>query len=135
MAGSFPKGPRGIPGWWLAGAIAMAVVPGMACAQAGSEAPAVPATKAETVQPEAPPQKAAEVLPRLEDLPYADRRDLPPLKFSMFRWHEDPGQRFVVFKERRVAEDGVLGQELWLREIRADGVVLDFRGKRFFVAK
>lgn len=112
-----------------------ALLSGTALAQTAGPASGEPADPPPAAAEPAAPAPPDEVLPRLEDLPYADRRDLPPLKFSMFRWHEDPGQRFVVFKERRVGEDGVLGQELWLREIRPDGVVLDFRGKRFFVAK
>ena len=84
---------------------------------------------------QAAPTNAEPVLPVYTDLPYSLRRDLPVLRFSTYRYHEDPGQRFVVYQERRVAEQGVLGQELWLREIHPNHLVLDFRGTLFTVPR
>ena len=50
----------------------------------------------------------------------------------MHRWHADPAERFVLIGGRRVNEGDVAGQQLWLREIRRDGLVLQF-GDVFFV--
>jgi hypothetical protein len=63
------------------------------------------------------------------------RRSLPPLAIETHRWHADPAPRFVIVQGRRVEESGVVGQELWLREIRADGVVLQFRDVIFFQSR
>jgi len=98
-----------------------------------AQPPASPSTPppAEATPPIAEPA----ALPLWTDLPYTLRKDLPALKFTMYRWHENPGERFVVYKERRVMEDGVLGQELWVREIHPDHLVLEFRGTLFKVMK
>ena len=85
--------------------------------------------------PEIQSTPAAPTLPVYTDLPYSLRRDLPVLRFSTYRYHDDPGQRFVVYQERRISEQGVLGQELWLREIHPNHLVLDFRGTLFTVPR
>lgn len=76
-----------------------------------------------------------DLLPRYEDLPYTLRHDLPPVKFSLHRYAEDPNQRFVVYKERRISDNGVLGQDLWLKRVLPDGAVLEFRGTEFRVGR
>lgn len=97
---------------------------------------AAPTPVPAVVEPaQAAPTNAEPILPVYTDLPYSLRRDLPVLRFSTYRYHEDQGQRFVVYQERRVAEQGVLGQELWLREIHPDHLVLDFRGTLFTVPR
>lgn len=73
-----------------------------------------------------------EQVPDLDALPPDLRRQLPALRIEVHRWHADPAQRFVRLGGRRVMEGGVAGQELWLREIRRDGVVMQFRNA-FFV--
>ena len=75
---------------------------------------------------------AAAALPQWHELPVSVRRDLPPLKLTLLRWHEKPEARFVWLNELRVGEDGVAGQELWVREIRPDGIVIEFRDVHFF---
>ena len=66
-------------------------------------------------------------------LPLELRRQIPALRIEVHRWHADPGQRFVRIGGRRVLEDGVAGQELWLRQIRKDAVVMQFRGEFFLL--
>jgi hypothetical protein len=51
---------------------------------------------------------------------------------DMHRWHADSAQSFVLIDGRRVEHDGVAGRELWLREVRVDGVVMQFREHFFF---
>jgi general secretion pathway protein B len=70
-------------------------------------------------------------IPHWDELPPDVRKELADFRIGMHRWHADPAQRFVVVEGRRVAEGGVLGQELWLREVRADAVVLQFRDQIF----
>ena len=74
--------------------------------------------------PEDVPERAA--------LPDELRREIPVVILEAHRWHEDPAQRFVILHGHRVEEDGVAGMNLWLRRIRKDGVVLQFRNTLFF---
>lgn len=69
-----------------------------------------------------------------EDLPPEVRAELAHLRLESHRWHADPAQRYVVVGGRRVEEGGVLGQELWLREVRQESAVIQFRD-RFFERK
>ena len=73
-----------------------------------------------------------EQVPALDALDPALRRQLPELRIAVHRWHADPDQRFVQIRDRPVREGDVVGQELWLRQIRRDAVVMQFRGE-FFV--
>jgi hypothetical protein len=75
-----------------------------------------------------------EQVPEFEALPAEFRRQVPPFRVEVHRWHADPAQRFVQIDGRRVMEDGVAGQELWLRQIRADAVVMQFRDRIFVQA-
>jgi general secretion pathway protein B len=68
-----------------------------------------------------------EQVPTREELSPTERADLPTLRVDMHRWHANPAERFVITGGRRIAEGGVAGQELWLRQIRPDGLVLQFR--------
>ncbi len=70
-------------------------------------------------------------VPDFESLPPELRQQIPPISIQGHRWHADPSQRFVQIDGRRVAEDGVAGQELWLRQIRVDSVVMQFRDRVF----
>jgi hypothetical protein len=66
-------------------------------------------------------------IPHWDTLPAGTRAALADLRIEMHRWHADPAQRFVMMTGRRIEEGGVIGQELWLREVRPDGVVLQYR--------
>lgn len=74
-------------------------------------------------------------IPEWEALPADVRKELADFRLGMHRWHADPAQRFVVVGGRRVAEGGVLGQELWLREVRPEAVVLQYRKQVFLRAR
>lgn len=73
-----------------------------------------------------------EVVPAWDELPAAQRAEIPELKIGMHRWHREPAERYVLIGGRRVGEGDVAGQQLWLREIRQHGIVLQFRGAFFF---
>ena len=64
-------------------------------------------------------------------LPPALRADVPAFRIEAHRWHQDPSQRFVVIHGRRIAEGDVVDRDLWLREVRVDGVVMQFRDAFF----
>ncbi len=72
-----------------------------------------------------------EEVPDFAALPPELRRQIPPIRIQVHRWHDDPEKRYVQIDGRRVAEDGVAGQELWLRRIRRDAVVMQFRSSLF----
>ena len=62
----------------------------------------------------------------------AEYAQLPATVLETHRWHADPAQRFVILRGRRIEEDGVADRDLWLREIRPDGAVFQFRDAFFF---
>lgn len=86
----------------------------------------------------APPAVAAPpALPRLDvptyyDLPFATRKALPALSMSMHVYTADPKQRFIILDGTRMAEGDSMPDNVSLREIRPDGVILEFQGQRFF---
>jgi general secretion pathway protein B len=100
--------------------------------------PAVAGTNATSTKSPAPaaapaaPKTEAAHLPLYYELPYETRKDLPTLVLSMHVYAADPVQRFIVVDGDRKAEGEMLKDGLALREIRPDGVVLEFRGQRFF---
>jgi hypothetical protein len=77
------------------------------------------------------PPVPAEV-PARDALPSELRADIPAFQLEVHRWHADPAQRFVVIHGRRIEEGGVVDRDLWLRVVRADGVVMQFRDAFFF---
>lgn len=89
-----------------------------------------PANPAPTARPDTA-AAAARALPSVWDLPYATRKDLPDLTLTMHVYAGDPHERFVVIKGERHVEGDDLGDGLTLREIRPDGMVLEFKGTRF----
>jgi len=74
-------------------------------------------------------------MPGLRDLPATDRAALPPLKLSMHVYADVPAERFVLIDGRRYGEGMTLAPELLLHEIRRDGIVLEFRGRRFLLPR
>jgi hypothetical protein len=71
----------------------------------------------------------------ISDLPYSMRRDLPDIPISMQVYSPDATRRFVVVDGTRKIEGDVIKDSVALREIRANGVVLEFHGQRFFVPR
>jgi general secretion pathway protein B len=103
---------------------------------ANMPAPARPAANAPAptptpARPSAAPAATAPALPSVWDLPYATRKDLPDLALTMHVYASDPHERFVVIKGERHIEGDDLGDGVILREIRPDGMVLEFKGTRF----
>jgi len=103
-----------------------AASPGAATMQLATAHPApAPGT------PKAPGAALSSDLPMYYELPFNLRKDLPTLSISMHVFAAVPEQRFVMIDGERKAE-GETFKELTLREIRPDGMVLEFRGQRFF---
>ena len=91
---------------------------------------------AQTAAPPAPAVPAAtQPVPFLFELGDATRRALPPLKLNMHVYAPEPARRFVIVDGTRAVEGGTITSELEVVEIRADGVVLAFRGERFLLPR
>lgn len=86
--------------------------------------------KAKPAQP-APRKPAVPALPSIWEMPYAVRKDLPAIALTMHVYSSVPAERFVVVEGERHVEGDDLGDGVTLQEIRNDGIVLDFKGKRF----
>jgi general secretion pathway protein B len=70
------------------------------------------------------------------ELDYPTRHDLPKLVLNMHVYNENAARRFVVFNGKRYTEasDAIEGK-VWVREIRRDGVVLEYNGVRFLMPR
>ncbi len=74
-------------------------------------------------------------VPALDALPPDLQARLPPLHLDAHAWSEDPAQRFVIIDlKRRVVGDALDGGAT-LVEITADGVVIEFEGRRAKIAR
>jgi general secretion pathway protein B len=71
-------------------------------------------------------------VPAYYDLPFATRKALPQLSMSMHVYAADSKQRFVILDGARMVEGDTTTDRVTLREIRPDGVILEFQGQRFF---
>lgn len=109
----------------------------------GAPAPATPGATAPAVSAKTTPASAATTaaskptpdLPLFWQLPYNVRKDLPSFALSMHVFSSDPKSRFVILNGNRQVEGDVLGTDVNLREIRPDGVVLEFHSQRFLVPR
>jgi general secretion pathway protein B len=97
-------------------------------AAAPAPAPAVPpaATPAPAVGKSVAPD-----LPLYYELPYNVRKDLPDLTISVHVYSAVPAQRFAIIDGEHKVEGDTVHENLTLREIRPDGIVLEFRGQKF----
>ncbi|MDI9239168.1 general secretion pathway protein GspB [Lysobacter sp. LF1] len=66
---------------------------------------------------------------RLSDLSPGEREQLPALKISMHMWGPTPDQRFAIIDGTRVGQGDRVGDAV-VQEIAADGVILDWHGRR-----
>jgi general secretion pathway protein B len=96
-------------------------------------APTTTATAPPATFPAATPRPApaGPALLSIWELPYSTRKDLPAIDLTMHVYSSNPAQRFVVIKGDRHVEGDEIGQDLVLREIRQDGLVLEYKGQRF----
>ncbi|MBB5209587.1 general secretion pathway protein GspB [Chiayiivirga flava] len=117
------------------------VDPAPAASRPAAPAPAPPvATAPPVAAPPAPaipavPDEPLDMLPRLVDLSAAERDALPPLKLTMHVYAADPAARFVLIDGQRLREGDRLSRALAVSEIRRDGAVLEFDGRRFLIPR
>lgn len=110
-----------------ADAAAATAAPGRAPKSSGT----IGLTPATPAAPAAKPTESSSAQPYAE-LPFSVRKSLPELKLSMHVYAADPSQRFVVLNDSRLTEGEKTSDDIFVREIRPDGVVLEFQNQRFF---
>lgn len=103
--------------------------------------PPVPAT-APPVQPgaaEARPDPAETArrsdIPLLRELPRDFRERVPEFRINIHAYSEAPAERFAIIDMKKYRAGDALPGGAVLREIRADGLVLDLDGTKFRVAR
>jgi general secretion pathway protein B len=74
-------------------------------------------------------------VPSIYDLTLNQRQGLPALKMSMHVYNRDAARRFVIIDGQRLNEDGVMGNQLWAREIVPDGVIIEYNDIRFLLPR
>jgi general secretion pathway protein B len=120
-------------------AIAAKIEPAAATKPAPDAAqPAVLAKAAKTpdmrglTPPSEVPAASKNDIPFYYELPFTVRKALPQLRLSMHVYAADAAQRFVILNDSHLAEGEKTSDDVTLREVRPDGAVLEFQGKRFF---
>lgn len=100
-----------------------------AISRAAPTPPAAPVTAvaAEAAPPLPVPATGSSV--RLADLSPGEREQLPALKISMHMWGPTAAQRFAIIDGTRVGQGDRVGDAV-VEEILADGVVLNWHGRR-----
>jgi general secretion pathway protein B len=85
-----------------------------------------------------PPPAAADTaaaVPSWRQLSPELRKRIPPQHLSVHVYAAEPAQRFVLLNSRKVREGDRTRDGLAVVEIRQDGVVLEFEGQRFSIAR
>ncbi len=72
-------------------------------------------------------------LPSYDELPLEIRRELNRPQLSIHYYHQDPEQRYAMINGFRGREGLPIGQELWIQEIRPDGVVMRVQDQFFLI--
>ncbi len=70
-------------------------------------------------------------LPRIDQLPQTVLAQMPSMSFSAHMYASNPQDRWVRVNSRRVSEGEFISNNLILKKIEAEQVVLDFRGTEF----
>jgi general secretion pathway protein B len=101
--------------------------------------PTIPALRAEppeTVVLEKPailpPKKGT---PDLNELPYDVRNSLPNLTINVFSYAQQPEDRFVIINMTKYKTGQLIKGSVALKEIRPDGIVLQYGGTTFKVER
>lgn len=103
------------------------------------ELPAGSAPAPTAAIPAADPKADANVIalsaPLLADLPADIRGSLPDLQVNVHSYSADPAQRFVLINMRRYREGDTLPAGPRVLEINVGGLVLEYRGRHFFLPR
>lgn len=94
--------------------------------------PTLPPPRSPPTLPSAPQTSSSTAVGNmmtLGDLDPQTRASLPPLRISMHMWNGQPDRRFAIIDGRRVRE-GDRVNAMTVVQIRQDGVLLDWNGRR-----
>lgn len=105
---------------------APAAVPGAAAVAANTEFPDVVPDPAPSV---------SEQLPGIDELRLDGSLQLPDLHVDIHVYSDDPAERFVFINMAKHREGSTLAEGPAVRSITADGVVLEYRGRRFLLPR
>lgn len=94
----------------------------------------VPAPIIETA-PAAKPVQAKSDLPFLDELPAEFARSLPELPINVFSYSSTPGERFVMIDMVKYTPGQRIKDQLELKEIRADSIVVNYDGRTFKIKR
>lgn len=78
---------------------------------------------------------SAVLLPSLDELRLAGDVNLPELHIDIHVWSDNVSERFVFINMDKYRERDTLAAGPVVREITRDGVVLDYRGRRFMLPR
>ncbi len=134
-APALPPAPVAVPPPQASPAPATAAKTETARARAAASRPraAAPAASAAPVQNAAPPTPAAPRIYTREELPGDIRGQLPQVKISGSSWSENPAHRMLIANGQVFHENEKISADLTVEQIRAQAVVLNFRGYRYLV--
>lgn len=102
---------------------------------------------AETSQPAKPDSSKKEQQPKQEpiqkqrnylfayELPFSIRKDLPKLILNIHVYDKDPENRIAIINGVKYVIDDIMEEEVLIKDIVQDGVILDFGGNEFLIPK
>jgi general secretion pathway protein B len=89
-------------------------------------------TKAKTSSPHpATSAPSIDVPIAMNDLPPAMQREIPLLTIGGYIYSSTPADRSVLINQRLLREGDSITNDLTLESIRSDGVILNYKGRRF----
>lgn len=107
------------------------------------EAPAVPAPKpavpavaaVAAIAPAAAPPRPKSGLDTLDDLPPELRQSLPSLPINVYSYSATPAERFVMIDMVKYVPGQTIKDQVELREIQEDGIVVRYRERVFKIKR
>ena len=103
---------------------------------AADTSPRVEQPPAPTPEPAASPDaNTIALLPSLDELRLQGDVDLPELHVDIHVWSDNASERFVFINMDKYRERDTLAAGPVVREITREGVVLDYRGRRFLLTR
>lgn len=102
---------------------------------AATAAPQEPRAQPEPPAAEADTQRVASGLPSLNELQAQGVLQLPEMHLDIHVYSGQPADRFVFVNMKKYTEGATLSEGPAVREITADGVVLDYLGTRFLLPR
>ena len=89
----------------------------------------------ETTDVETKSSSSQNRLPFLDELPYEFQRQLPELPINVFSYSAAADERFVMIDMVKYVPGQRIKDLLDLREIRSDGIVVDYKGRTFILRR